>query len=163
MVMRKIKRWSQFTLKLEWKMGKSIHATTDRLGYMPKSKSQVHITPQRVYDMIEEKWDWKKEEMFDPCPVNPKFDGLEIEWQDKNYVNPEYAVKTLTDFVKKAIIELDKGHESIMLLPANKTDQDWFHDLILANGYDILWIRKRLHFTNNKWSSPAANFLVKIC
>lgn len=130
---------------------------------MPKSKSQVHLTPQRVYDIIRGKWGWTQEEMFDPCPVDPKFDGLQISWRDKNYVNPPYAVKELEQFVEKAINELESHYrESIMLLPANKTDQDWFHDLIIAEGFEIEWIRKRIHFTNNKWSSPAANFLVKI-
>lgn len=131
-------------------------------GYMPKSKSQVHITPQRVYDMIFKKWGWTEKEMFDPCPVNPTFDGLQIQWKKRNYVNPEYAVNTLTDFVYKALKEyLTHGNESIMLLPS-KTDQDWFHDVILRSEFEILWIRKRLHFTNNKWSAPAPNFLVKI-
>jgi len=129
-------------------------------GYMPPSKSQVHITPQRVYDLIRDKWGWTK--MFDPCPVNPKWDALLIDWKKQNYVNPPYAKDELTAFVEKAVWELENNeHESIMLLPC-KTDQDWFHDIILKNDYEIFWIRKRLHFTNNRWASPAPNFLVKI-
>lgn len=132
---------------------------TIKKGYMPKSKSQVHITPQRVYDIIEEKWGWKK--MFDPCPVNPTFNGLKIRWKKRNYVNPPYNVEDMVPFIEKAVTETARGNESIMLLPC-KTDQDWFHDIILAENFEIVWIRKRLHFTNNKWSSPAPNFLVKI-
>jgi hypothetical protein len=128
-------------------------------SYMPPSKSQVHITPQRVYDIIRAKWGWTK--MFDPCPVNPTFDGLLIPWKKQNYVNPPYAKDELVLFVEKAVDEIENGNESIMLLPC-KTDQDWFHDIIIAEDFEILWIRKRLHFTNNKWASPAPNFLVKI-
>ena len=131
-------------------------------AYIPKSKSQIHITPQRVYDMIEHHWGWLQSEMFDPCPVNPKWDALTMKWRRYNYVNPPYAKKELEAFVYKAFSEYVKhGNESIMLLPC-KTDQDWFHDIIVAHEYEILWIRKRLKFTNNKHSSPAPNFLVKI-
>lgn len=131
------------------------------MRYMPKSKSQVHITPQRVYDIIEKKWGWKKKDMFDPCPVNPKWDALKIKWKKKNYVNPPYNKDEMVPFIEKAVLETANGNESIMLLPC-KTDQDWFHDIILAENFEIYWIRKRLHFTNNKSGSPAPNFLVKI-
>ncbi len=128
-------------------------------AYIPKSKSQVHLTPQRVYEIIWSVWGWK--DMFDPCPVKRRWNALEIRWERYNYINPPYAIKEMVPFILKAIEELDNGNESIMLLPC-KTDQDWFHDLILKNKYEIEWVRKRLKFTNNKNSSPAPNFLVKI-
>ena len=126
-------------------------------SYMPQSKSDIHITPDRVWEMIEEKWGYKKDEFFDPCPVNGT-EGLEIEWKRLNYVNPPYP--QLSEFVFKAIEEMTLAHYSIMLLPS-KTDQDWFHALIERN-LDILWIRKRLKFKNNKWSATQPHFLVMI-
>ena len=128
---------------------------------MPPIKSDVHITPDRVWDMIKDMWGYEKEQFFDPCPVNPQWNGLDIDWKELNYVNPPYSreqgeKKTLlTLFVEKALEE--KG-TTIMLLPS-KTDQDWFH---MIKNYDILWINKRLKFKNNENSATQPHFLVKI-
>ena len=126
-------------------------------SYMPESKSETHITPDRVFDLITLKWGWKFEEMFDPCPVDGT-DGLTIDWKDKNFVNPPYTL--LSEFVAKAHSETFWRHKmTILLLPA-KTDQNWFHDYIIEKGYEILWIRKRLKFKNNKWGATQPHFLV---
>ena len=131
------------------------------MSYMPPIKSDVHITPDRVWDMIKEKWGYEKEQFFDPCPVNPQWNGLEINWKELNYVNPPYSrergdKKTLlTLFVEKALEE--KG-TTIMLLPS-KTDQEWFHKI---KEFDIMWIRGRLKFVGNEWSATQPHFLVKI-
>ena len=131
------------------------------MSYMPPIKSDVHITPDRVWDMIKEKWGYEKEQFFDPCPVNPQWNGLDIDWRDLNYVNPPYSrergdKKTLlTQFVEKALSE--KG-TTVMLLPS-KTDQEWFHKI---KEFDIMWIRGRLKFVGNEWSATQPHFLVKI-
>ena len=131
------------------------------MSYMPPIKSDVHITPDRVWDMIKEEWGYEKEQFFDPCPVNPQWNGLDIDWRDLNYVNPPYSrergdKKTLlTQFVEKA---LDEKGTTIMLLPS-KTDQEWFHRI---KDFEIIWIRGRLKFVGNEWSATQPHFLVKI-
>jgi len=125
--------------------------------YMPKSKSDVHLTPDRVYDIILEEWQYRKDQLFDPCPENPTFDGLEIEWKDVNYVNPPYSL--LKEFVNKAIGYADKK-TTILLLPS-KTDQEWFHNL-KPWWNQIVWIRKRLKFKNHKFHATQPHFLVLI-
>ena len=130
-------------------------------AYMPPIKSDVHLTPDRVWDMIKENWGWNKEQFFDPCPVNPQWNGLDIDWKEMNFVNPPYSrekgeKKTLlSQFVEKALEE--KG-TTIMLLPS-KTDQEWFHKI---KEFDIVWIRGRLKFVGNEWSATQPHFLVKI-
>ena len=124
---------------------------------MPKSKSDTHITPDRVFEIIEKEFYVKKSEMFDPCPENFTIDGLKIKWKRWNFVNPPYTL--LNQFVKKAIDETNHAI-TIMLLPA-KTDQQFFHDLLEKN-YKIVWIRKRLKFKNNRHHSMQPHFLVKI-
>ena len=127
-------------------------------SYMPQSKSDVHLTPDRVFDIIKEKWGYSKNEMFDPCPENPKFNGLGINWKNLNFVNPPYTL--LKEFVYKAIKETDIGRKTIMLLPC-KTDQHWFHEL--KPWWDqIIWIEKRLKFKNNKWAATQPHFLIMI-
>jgi len=131
------------------------------MSYMPPIKSDVHITPDRVWDMIKDMWGYEKEQFFDPCPVNPQWNGLDIDWKELNYVNPPYSreqgeKKTLlTLFVEKALEE--KG-TTIMLLPS-KTDQEWFHKI---KEFDMMWIRGRLKFVGNEWSATQPHFLVKI-
>ena len=126
---------------------------------MPKSKSDVHETPDRVYDLIEGYWGYPKDVFFDPCPVNWINDGLKIPWFCLNYVNPPYSL--LKEFVSCAVYYADHyGYKTIMLLPS-KTDQEWFHNLI-KRDCDFLWIRKRLKFKNNKWSATQPHFLVMI-
>jgi len=128
------------------------------LAYMPPAKSDIHITPNRVFDLIKEYWDYNKKDFFDPCPVNPRWDGLKISWEKLNFVNPPYS--ELENFVLKAIDESLNDKNTIMLLPS-KTEQFWFHEII-KKRYEIKWIRRRLKFKNNKWSATQPHFLVRI-
>ena len=128
------------------------------MGYMPPSKSDVHLTPDNVFEIIEKNWGYSREEMFDPCPENPQWNGFDISWQPVNFVNPPYTL--LKEFFYKAIRETDVGRKTIMLMPA-KTDQEWFHDII-SNDFQIVWIRKRLKFKNNKHHATQPHFLVLI-
>ena len=134
------------------------------MSYMPASKSDTHVTPDRVFDLIYEKWGWLKPQMFDPCPVDVGWkhsifhNGLYMDWKPRNFVNPPYTY--LKEFVWKAVHEKTfNGFKTIMLLPA-KTDQEWFHNYVKHR--DIEWISKRLHFKNNRWSATQPHFLVMI-
>ena len=84
------------------------------MSYMPLSKSDTHVTPDRVYDLIFEHWHIKKSEMFDPCPIDGE-NGLLVSWQPINYVNPPYTL--LKEFVYKAIEETGNNNSTILLLP----------------------------------------------
>ena len=138
---------------------------------MPKSKSQTHITPERVWNLISEILGIPvkicKEYFYDPCPAHTPykapifFNGLYGDWEKFNYVNPMYEVKTLRLFVKKAVQQAKQNRMSIMLLPA-KTDQDWFHNIILKNRYEVHWIEGRLRFKNNKHNAQDSHFLAFI-
>jgi len=134
---------------------------------MPKSKNQEHETPDIIFDLILRHWRIPKRYFYDPCPVNTPFrspcffNGLYGDWKNYNFVNPPFEIRTLEKFVDKAVNEAQKGKISIMLLPA-KTDQAWFHNIILEFDFEILWIRKRLKFKNNKDSATGSHFLVKI-
>jgi len=136
-------------------------------AYIPKSKKQEHLTPDRIYEIIEEKWGWTKDEMYDPFPPGTPykapifFNAFYGPWWDVNYVNSPYEKETLEKAVQKAHDESYLGKETIMLCPA-KTDQGWFHDIILKYEYQIVWIRRRLKFKNNKDSAGGSHFLVRI-
>jgi hypothetical protein len=80
---------------------------------MPPAKSDTHVTPDRVYEMIEKTWGIERSMMFDPCPINGT-DGLIISWKDINFVNPPYSL--LKEFVQKALDESSYGNRTVMLL-----------------------------------------------
>lgn len=52
---------------------------------------------------------------FDPCPVDPQFDGLSVEWGQNNYVNPPF--KELKKWLLKSVEEWKKGKQIIFLMP----------------------------------------------
>lgn len=106
-------------------------------------KSDNWATPKVIYDRH------MNEGYFDPCPLNSNFDGLKIDWEDKNFVNPPYS--KIKDFCNKAIEEHKKGKKVTLLIPA-RTDTKYFRKLV-DYGCEILFITGRLHF-NNSNSAP---------
>lgn len=92
---------------------------------------------------------------FDPCPTGHTFDGLEIEWGDRNFVNPPYG-RQIGKWVDKAIEQAAKGRLVVLLVPA-RTDTVWWHNLMAAAS-EIRFIRGRLHFDDGggKATFPSA-------
>ncbi len=95
-------------------------------------------------------------EYFDPCPVNPQFDGLALSWpiDQPVYVNPPYTRGEIKKWVKKCSEEHDRGCKIILLIPAY-TDTAYFHDYIYnKKGVELRFIRGRIKFKGyNKQSS----------
>lgn len=106
-------------------------------------------TPKVMYEF------YIRNNYFDPCPLNSQFDGLEIEWGEKNFVNPPYS--KIREFVDKAIIEHKKNKKVVLLIPA-RTDTKYFRKLV-DYGCEIVFITGRLHF-NNSNSAPFPSCLI---
>lgn len=108
-------------------------------------------TPSIIYD-----W-FMDDGYFDPCPINSNFDGLKIEWKQKNFVNPPYS--KIKDFVNKAIEEFVKGKDVILLIPA-RTDTKYFRKLV-DFGVKIYFKTGRLHF-NDSNSAPFPSCYIEL-
>lgn len=107
-------------------------------------------TPKDFYDKLDEEFHFN----FDPCPFQhdiSKWDGLKIDWKERNFINPPYSRKLKEAFVKKAIEESKKGKLCVMLLPVS-TNTVLFHDFISPNQSEIRFVRGRIKFsgTNTK-------------
>lgn len=107
-------------------------------------------TPKWFYDELDAEFGF----LFDPCPINhdlSEWDGLEVEWKQKNFVNPPYSQKLKEAFIGKAIKESMDGKLCVMLLPVS-TSTVVFHRDILPNATDIRFVKGRLAFigTNAK-------------
>ena len=88
-------------------------------------------TPAYVKDVLNSEFNFN----FDPCPIKhdiAKWDALQIEWKERNFINPPYSVKLKTKFIEKAVEESKKGKLCVLLLPVS-TSTKLFHDIILKN------------------------------
>ena len=106
-------------------------------------------TPKVMYEF------YISNDYFDPCPLNSDFDGLKIEWKEKNFVNPPYS--KIKQFVDKSIEEHKKGKKVVLLIPA-RTDTKYFRKLV-DYGCEIDFITGRLHF-NESNSAPFPSCLI---
>jgi len=91
---------------------------------------------------------------FDPCPPNPKFDGLSVDWGTDCYINPPYSKALKRAFINKAHKEYQGGRYLWMFNYANSEDLWRVHEKASA----VLIPKKRFRFIPNhpdlKESSP---------
>lgn len=97
-------------------------------------------TPTELYNSLDEEFNFN----FDPCPLDPVFDGLTIDWNTSNFINPPYSRKLKEAFIRKALEESIKGKLCVMLLPVS-TSSKIFHDVIYPYA-EIRFIRGRVKF-----------------
>ena len=119
-----------------------------------KSTHDNWSTPKDVYDKLDKEFNFN----FDPCPLNenPEFDGLELEWGSRTFVNPPYS--KLKDWCRKAYQEWGKGKTIVMLIPS-RTDTRYWHDYIMK-ATEIRFIKGRLKFGEAKNSAPFPSAII---
>lgn len=103
-----------------------------------------YATPPELYEELNKRFNFD----FDPCPYQhdiEKWDGLEIEWGNSNFVNPPYSKKLKEAFVLKGIEESKKGKVCVFLLPVS-TSTKLFHEYIKPNATEIEFLRGRIKF-----------------
>ena len=121
----------------------SVHFSSQRLDWQ---------TPKEVYQVLDAEFGFD----FDPCPINPKFDGLNIDWGKSNFVNPPYGGE-LPKWMEKGYGEYLKGKTVVFLIPS-RTDTKWWHNYCMRG--EIRFIKGRLKFDNYKNSAPFPSAIV---
>lgn len=109
-------------------------------------------TPESVYKQLDDEFHFD----FDPCPNNPPFDGLSIEWGGVNFVNPPYS--QLAKWLQKGYEEWQKGKTVVFLIPS-RTDTKVWHEYCMKAD-EIRFIKGRLKFGNSKNSAPFPSAIV---
>ncbi len=104
-------------------------------------------TPKEVFDKLDSEFHFD----FDPCPSNPNFDGLGVEWGHSNFVNPPYG-REIGKWIKKGFEEAQKGKRVVFLIPS-RTDTAWWHDYVMK-AEEIRFIRGRLRFDGSSQGAP---------
>lgn len=97
-------------------------------------------TPDWLYNLLDAEFNFD----FDPCPLHATFDGLQIEWGERNFVNPPYNRVDKPRFIQKAFDEWKKGKTCVLLIPA-ATGTKQFHELILPHA-EIRFVKGRVAF-----------------
>lgn len=116
-----------------------------------KTRSMHHsnhwATPADFYELLNAEFQFD----FDPCPLFADFDGLVIEWGERNYINPPYERKAKQAFIEKSVKEKNAGKLCVMLLPVS-TSTRAFHEMILPNMTEIRFVKGRLSFIKSEES-----------
>jgi site-specific DNA-methyltransferase (adenine-specific) len=110
-------------------------------------------TPKAFYQALHAEFGFD----FDPCPPNPRFDGLAVEWGMSNYVNPPYG-NVIRLWLAKAKEQQAKGKLSVFLIPS-RTDTKWWHEYAMT-ATEIRFIRGRLKFDDQKNCAPFPSALL---
>jgi len=117
-----------------------------------KSEKQNWKTPKAFYQALDSEFNFD----FDPCPNNPSFNGLKIEWGNVNFINPPY--KDIKNWIKKGFEEYLKDKTVVFLIPS-RTDTLYWHNYIMKAD-EIRFIKGRLKFDDQKNSAPFPSCIV---
>ena len=98
-------------------------------------------TPEHILEPLKEEFG----DFFDPCPLNAKFNGLEIEWGDPVFINPPYSRKLKKQFIEEAYNRWKKDNKTIVMLLPVSTSSKTFHEFILPHC-EIRFVKGRIKF-----------------
>lgn len=110
-------------------------------------------TPKKFYTELNKEFNFN----FDPCPNNPTFNGLTIEWGTSNFINPPYG-RGIGEWIKKGYDESRKGKIVVMLIPS-RTDTKWWHQYVMK-AKEIRFVYGRLKFDDQKNPAPFPSAIV---
>ena len=104
-------------------------------------------------------------DVFDPCPNDPKSDGLAMDWPDDRpiYVNPPYTRGKIALWCAKCSHEARlHPHRPIVLLIPAYTDTVYFHDQIFNHDGEIgiHFFKGRLKFGGYERSASFPSVLI---
>ncbi len=121
-----------------------VHFSSQRLDWQ---------TPDEVFNKLNSEFHFD----FDPCPINPTFDGLNTPWGQSNFVNPPYG-REIGKWIKKGYIESKLGKIVVFLIPS-RTDTKWWHEYCMK-AQEIRFIKGRLKFKGATNSAPFPSAIV---
>ena len=117
------------------------------------SENMYWETPGALYEHLDSLFEFD----FDPCPHNPSFDGLSVDWGTSNYVNPPYG-REIGKWIKKGYGEYLKGKRVVFLIPS-RTDTKYWHDYIMKAS-TIWFLKGRIRFSGASNPAPFPSSVV---
>jgi len=103
--------------------------------------SDNYSTPPDFYEELNKEFKFD----FDPCPLKPTQDGLQVDWVGNIFINPPYS--NIKAWVEKGLYEMERGTAKtlVYLLPC-RTDTKYFHELIYHRA-ELRFVKGRLKFS----------------
>lgn len=131
------------------------------------SENQLWTTPWPVIRALEPEFDFTldvaacKLSTKAPKHYSEKDDAFTRDWlKDARggdaWCNPPYALyngKRVGDWVEKAWQESKRGLTTVLLLPMNKGDQDWYHDIAMLYA-ETRPVKGRIQFVDPVTGKP---------
>jgi len=113
---------------------------TNTIKLFSSKETDDWATPSWLYRQLDEEFHFD----LDPCPLEPKLDGLKIDWEGNIFVNPPYS--QVGKWLKKGHEELGKGNaKTIVFLVFANTDTEWFHKYVYHKA-ELRFIKGRIKF-----------------
>lgn len=100
-------------------------------------------TPPAILDTL---YDFFDGVFFDPCPINPDFDGLKADWPPYAYINPPFS-----QYLQWVQHGLRQPMEQIWMLNHDHSTQ---HFRLLATGSALCMPQKRIYFIHPDTGKP---------
>lgn len=99
------------------------------------------ITPPEIISLIDQTFG--QDNWIDPCPINPDFDALCIDWPSESnfYINPPFS--EYSDWVY--YFERDFNRSNFIWLCNSNTETKWYQTL-LKHSQTICFPNKRIKF-----------------
>lgn len=94
---------------------------------------------------------------FDPCPPNPTFNGLVVNWGNVSFCNPPYG-REISKWIQKGYQQYLHGKTVVFLIPS-RTDTQWWHKYVMK-ATEIRFIEGRLRFKGAKHNAPFPSCIV---
>jgi phage N-6-adenine-methyltransferase len=124
--------------------------TKHQVKLLSSRKSDHWQTPPDFYKKLNQEFNFD----FDPCPFKHdlnKWNGLEIDWKKRNFINPPYS--NVKVWIEKALKEIEKDNADVCVFLVNaNTDTKWFHDYIYKK-HEIRFIKNRICFIDENGKS----------
>jgi hypothetical protein len=129
------------------------------------------LTPPDLYAALDAEFGFD----FDPCPfpLPEGFDGLTCEWGSSNYVNPPFGSimhegkkKGPTAWVRKAIMEWQKGKRVVLVYPIDKWVLMLMKSILgehahVRNLGDVRWLATEDHTAGKGTGRHIAAFILE--
>lgn len=133
-----------------------------QIGYKLTSKRSDYMTPPEVLEALLKEIGVEKFDLDVCCTrknvpahnhnIDGVTDGLSVDWQKLNWMNPPFDV--CDKWVKKAAKEQEKGNTTYSLIPV-RTEAKFWHTHILFNPHcEIRFLRKGLCFIDPSTLKP---------
>ena len=118
-----------------------------QIELLQSRKTDHWATPANLYEELDREFHFD----FDPCPLHSTFDGLQVPWIGRSFVNPPYS--NITAFLRKAHEELRNGNAKVVVfLVFANTDTKWFHQYVYHQA-ELIFVEGRVKFVDENGSN----------